>query len=207
MSALRYTERAENDLLDAWLFIAEDNPLASTHSPADPPVSIAFASSLNCTTTGSLQSTWTTTSLHRMSPIPDRARFERATWLDLIAGPVPPSPYLKNSIDRGEASVIQTALNNGVNLVCIDEVVGRRIAHSSLTGSVGILLKQAESGNPPPPATRLAEHSPPSTPSHGFIPESSRSSSASLTMAGRRSSNCGKAVVTVAQTTSRSISK
>jgi plasmid stabilization system protein ParE len=29
MKALRYTDSAENDLLEAWLFIAEDNPQAA----------------------------------------------------------------------------------------------------------------------------------------------------------------------------------
>ncbi|MRR51492.1 MAG: type II toxin-antitoxin system RelE/ParE family toxin [Rhodocyclaceae bacterium] len=29
MAALRYTDSAENDLLEAWLFIAEDNPQAA----------------------------------------------------------------------------------------------------------------------------------------------------------------------------------
>ncbi|MCL4682944.1 MAG: type II toxin-antitoxin system RelE/ParE family toxin [Rhodocyclaceae bacterium] len=31
MKALRYTDSAENDLLEAWLFIAEDNPQAADH--------------------------------------------------------------------------------------------------------------------------------------------------------------------------------
>lgn len=52
-------------------------------------------------------------------------------------------------VDAGEASVIQTALNLSLPLVCIDEVVGRRTARPcglSLTGSLGILLKARQLG-------------------------------------------------------------
>jgi predicted nucleic acid-binding protein len=54
-------------------------------------------------------------------------------------------------LDRGEASVIQTALNLKLSLVCIDESVGRRVARLSgltLTGSIGILLKAQQTGFP-----------------------------------------------------------
>jgi predicted nucleic acid-binding protein len=75
--------------------------------------------------------------------------FAHATWLDLAPAPVVLSPYLNNSLDRGEAAVIQTALNDNLDLVCIDEVVGRRIARLSglrLTDSIGILLKAKQLG-------------------------------------------------------------
>ncbi|MDP2370112.1 DUF3368 domain-containing protein [Rhodoferax sp.] len=61
------------------------------------------------------------------------------------------SAYLGNTLDRGEASVIQTALNLKLSLVCIDESVGRRVARLSgltLTGSIGILLKAKQTGYP-----------------------------------------------------------
>lgn len=61
------------------------------------------------------------------------------------------SPYLKNSLDRGEASVIQTALQQGLTRVCIDETVGRRVARLSnlnVTGSIGVLLKAKSMGYP-----------------------------------------------------------
>lgn len=77
--------------------------------------------------------------------------FERASWLEISHSPVVLPPYLQNSLDRGEASVIQTALQEGIELVCIDEVAGRRIARLSklsLTGSVGILLKAKSMGYP-----------------------------------------------------------
>lgn len=41
---------------------------------------------------------------------------------------VVPQPFLRNSLDRGEAAAIQTALNLSLPLVCIDETAGRRIA-------------------------------------------------------------------------------
>lgn len=47
--------------------------------------------------------------------------------------------------------MIQTALQEGVPLVCIDETVGRRIARLSglnITGSIGILLKAKSMGYP-----------------------------------------------------------
>jgi predicted nucleic acid-binding protein len=51
---------------------------------------------------------------------------------------------LLNTLDRGEASVIQAALDQQVALVAIEEVVGRRVARLAglgVTGSIGILLK------------------------------------------------------------------
>jgi predicted nucleic acid-binding protein len=59
------------------------------------------------------------------------------------------SPFLLNSLDVGEAAVIQLALNSNIQTVCIDEVVGRRIARLnglSLTGSIGILLRAKREG-------------------------------------------------------------
>lgn len=75
--------------------------------------------------------------------------FERASWLEISHSPVVLPPHLQNSLDRGEASVIQTALQEGIELVCIDEIVCRRVARLSklsLTGSIGILLKAKSMG-------------------------------------------------------------
>lgn len=76
--------------------------------------------------------------------------FERAAdWLDIQAAPVALLPFLQNSLDRGEASVIQTAMNWGLPLVGIDETAGRRIARLcdlTLTGSVGMLVKAKQLG-------------------------------------------------------------
>ena len=46
---------------------------------------------------------------------------------------------------------IQSAINEGIQTVCIDDTVGRRIARLSglkLTGSLGILLKAKREGCP-----------------------------------------------------------
>ena len=70
--------------------------------------------------------------------------FRAASWLRQESKPIDISPFLLNSLDLGEASVIQLALNQSIETVCIDEVVGRRVARLNglfLTGSVGILLK------------------------------------------------------------------
>ena len=72
-----------------------------------------------------------------------------ASWLVRCSKPVVLSSFLKNSLDLGEAAVIQTALNEHIPTVCIDEAVGRRIARLSglaVTGSVGIILKAASAG-------------------------------------------------------------
>jgi predicted nucleic acid-binding protein len=73
----------------------------------------------------------------------------QATWLDCQTQEVPIAPYLANTLDKGEAAVIQTAINNHIPLVCIDEAVGRRVARLSgltLTGSIGVLLKAKKQG-------------------------------------------------------------
>jgi predicted nucleic acid-binding protein len=70
--------------------------------------------------------------------------FEQATWLNKQTAPQQISPFLLNTLDLGEASVIQLALDHQLATVCIDEAVGRRVARLNglqLTGSVGILLK------------------------------------------------------------------
>lgn len=70
--------------------------------------------------------------------------FQQADWLQKQSEPISISPLLLNSLDLGEASVIQLAIDQEIPVVCIDEAVGRRVARLSglrLTGSVGILLK------------------------------------------------------------------
>ena len=57
--------------------------------------------------------------------------------------------YLANILDLGEAAVIQTALNENIPTVCIDESAGRRIARLhglNVTGSIGIILKAKSVG-------------------------------------------------------------
>lgn len=70
--------------------------------------------------------------------------FQQANWLKKQSAPISISPLLLNSLDLGEASVIQLAIDKQIPVVCIDEAVGRRVARLSglsLTGSIGILLK------------------------------------------------------------------
>jgi predicted nucleic acid-binding protein len=77
--------------------------------------------------------------------------FEAATWLQKWQTPLEILPLLMNSLDLGEASVIQLALNENINTVCIDESAGRRIARLSglsLTGTIGILIKAKRQGYP-----------------------------------------------------------
>lgn len=79
---------------------------------------------------------------------PGVVAFRSAGWLER-AQECAISPFLRNSLDRGEAAVIQTALDLNLSLVCIDETVGRRIARLNgltVTGSVGILVKARQVG-------------------------------------------------------------
>jgi len=75
--------------------------------------------------------------------------FEQATWLIKQQNKITIPLFLENSLDIGEASVIETALKDKISTVCIDEAVGRRIARLNqlkLTGSVGILIKAKNTG-------------------------------------------------------------
>ncbi len=76
-------------------------------------------------------------------------QFEEASWLTKLERPLVIDPLLGNSLDIGEAAVIQLALNEGISTVAIDETVGRRVARLSglqLTGSIGILLRAQREG-------------------------------------------------------------
>ncbi|RMF57530.1 MAG: DUF3368 domain-containing protein [Calditrichaeota bacterium] len=77
------------------------------------------------------------------------SQFHAATWLKKTSSSTPISPFLANVLDRGEASVIQLALDKHIPTVCIDETVGRRIARLSnlqVTGSIGILVRAKKEG-------------------------------------------------------------
>lgn len=77
--------------------------------------------------------------------------FEAASFLDVQAQPTNISRYLNNSLDRGEAAVIQLALDQGIETVCIDESIGRRVARMNgltLTGSIGILARYQQELQP-----------------------------------------------------------
>ena len=77
------------------------------------------------------------------------AAFNTARWLERLSQYQSLPTFLQNSLDKGEASVIQAAFGHGIKKVCIDEKVGRRIARLSgltVTGSIGVLVKARQQG-------------------------------------------------------------
>lgn len=75
--------------------------------------------------------------------------FEDASWLNVVKARQAIPHFLNNSLDLGEAAVIQLALSENINTVCIDETVGRRVARLNglkLTGSIGILMRAKQAG-------------------------------------------------------------
>lgn len=79
------------------------------------------------------------------------AEFEAASWLEKKDSPIVPTQALKNTLGPGEAAVIQWALVEKINTVCIDEAVGRRVARLNglrVTGSLGILIRAKRTGFP-----------------------------------------------------------
>ncbi len=77
--------------------------------------------------------------------------FNSATFLHKKKDPLKISPFLTNTLDRGEAAVIQLALYEDIQTVCIDESVGRRIARLNgldVTGSIGVLIRAKKEGLP-----------------------------------------------------------
>jgi len=79
------------------------------------------------------------------------AEFETAHWLQKCTQSLDIAPHLLNTLDTGEASVIQLALDKNIHTVVIDETAGRRIARLNglaVTGSIGILLRAKGEGSP-----------------------------------------------------------
>lgn len=77
--------------------------------------------------------------------------FQRSHWLQKQSAPIALAAILENALDRGEASVIQFAMDRAVQTVCIDDHAGRRLARLSglkVTGSLGILIKAKIEGYP-----------------------------------------------------------
>ena len=75
--------------------------------------------------------------------------FVQSYFMEKQSVPLEIGPFLKNSLDLAEASVIQLAVNENIPTVCIDEAVGRRIARLNglcLTGSIGVLLRAKRKG-------------------------------------------------------------
>ena len=77
------------------------------------------------------------------------AEFEAAHWLQKCAQATDIAVLLQNMLDKGEAAVIQLALDQGIETVAIDEAAGRRLARLnglSVTGSIGVLLRAKREG-------------------------------------------------------------
>jgi predicted nucleic acid-binding protein len=69
--------------------------------------------------------------------------------LNCLAHPTKTAIYLQNSLDPGEAAVIQTAFDQSIETVCIDESAGRRVARlygRKVTGSIGVLIRAKQKG-------------------------------------------------------------
>ncbi len=78
------------------------------------------------------------------------AEYQAAHWLHKRTQPLTIAPHLLNTLDKGEASVIQLALDKSIPTVVIDETAGRRIARLNglaVTGSMGILLRAQSQGS------------------------------------------------------------
>lgn len=65
-------------------------------------------------------------------------------WLKVETLKTPLSSLAVASLDTGEAAVIQMALEQNIETVCIDEVKGRRAANA--VGSLGLLGRAKASG-------------------------------------------------------------
>ncbi|MCG8542065.1 MAG: DUF3368 domain-containing protein [Clostridia bacterium] len=74
----------------------------------------------------------------------DAKIYSMDSMLDKRINPIQLDPFLSNSLDKGEASVIQTAINEGIETVCIDEIAGRRIAR--LNNLIGIIISAIRNG-------------------------------------------------------------
>jgi len=64
-------------------------------------------------------------------------------WLTTIPLKAPLSPLVQATLDPGEAEVIQLALEQGFQRVCLDDLRGRRIAMAAglrVTGVLGLLV-------------------------------------------------------------------
>jgi predicted nucleic acid-binding protein len=77
------------------------------------------------------------------------AEFVAAHWLHKRSEPLNIAAVLLNTLDKGEASVIQLAIDERLQTVVIDESAGRRLARLhglAVTGSIGILLRAKSEG-------------------------------------------------------------
>ncbi len=66
------------------------------------------------------------------------------TWVSVMPLAAPLSPLILAGLDQGEAEVIQLALEQKIQLTCIDEQKGRRAAAATglqVVGSLGLVAK------------------------------------------------------------------
>jgi len=76
-------------------------------------------------------------------------QFASATGIEQRTEPIEIGTFLSQFLDRGEASVVQLAISEGIETVCIDEHLGRRVARLNglrVTGSLGILIRAKREG-------------------------------------------------------------
>jgi predicted nucleic acid-binding protein len=74
---------------------------------------------------------------------------QSTSGLIIRQSPVQLSSWLKTEIDLGEAAVIQTAVDEGIGTVILDDLKARRVARRlglAVTGTLGILLQAKASG-------------------------------------------------------------
>jgi len=77
-------------------------------------------------------------------------RVQTPKELNLRQRPVAIDSWLSSEIDLGEAAVIQTALNEGIDSVILDDLKARRIARRlglSVTGTLGVLILAKQTGH------------------------------------------------------------
>lgn len=77
------------------------------------------------------------------------SEFRKSSFIEKRSNPSIITPFLRNALDLGEASVIQLALDENIHTVCIDESMGRRIARLNglkLTGSIGVMIRAKQDG-------------------------------------------------------------
>ncbi|MGE0883685.1 MAG: DUF3368 domain-containing protein [Blastocatellales bacterium] len=70
-------------------------------------------------------------------------------WVNVLPLAAPLSPLVLAGLDRGEAEVIQLALERSIGLVCVDERKGRQAAVAAglqVVGSLGLIAKAKVSG-------------------------------------------------------------
>lgn len=70
-------------------------------------------------------------------------------WINILPLLTIPSRLTLSNLDAGEAAVIETALQNNISTVCIDDLKGRRAAFATglaVVGSLGILGRAKDPG-------------------------------------------------------------